>query len=156
MTTSHYFGQGSPSGRNPSTSRIAFIDCGAAVRIATAPGYRGTAADAHAAAAERDAAGPFEVVAADDARHRDHVAFARFDLVEQFLLAGQPEPASGLDLDALRSPSGLSVTTNALPFEQPGMDTRTESLGTGFSSCAEPVMLIVIKSRAIPYFICLF
>src|SRR5688572_8953534 len=45
------------------------------VRIATAPGYRGTAADAHAAPAERDAAGPFEVVAADDARDRDHVAF---------------------------------------------------------------------------------
>src|SRR6185503_20836673 len=90
------------------------------VHITTAAGHWSPAADAHAAAAERDAAGPFEVVASDDARHRDHVAFARFDLVEQFLLAGQSEPASGLDLDAL-----------ALAFGALGHDERAALRAAG-------------------------
>jgi hypothetical protein len=53
----------------------------------------------------------------------------------------------------VRSASGLSVTTKALPFEQPGMETRTESLGTGFSSCAAREMPILKSRTGIPYLI---
>ena len=41
-----------------------------------------------------------QVVLPDDAGDRDHVALARLDLVEELLLAGQPEPPARLDLDA--------------------------------------------------------
>src|SRR5688572_13586593 len=71
-----------------------------AVRILAGASDWGAAADPHAAATERDAAGACEVIAADDAGDGDHVAFARLDLVEEILLAGQPKPAASLDFDA--------------------------------------------------------
>jgi hypothetical protein len=70
------------------------------LRRAGAARDRRPAADADAAAAERDATRALQVILADDSCDRDHVALACLDLVEDLLLARQPEATADFDLDA--------------------------------------------------------
>ena len=80
---------------------------------------------------ERDASWPMEVVLADDTRHLDHEALAGLDLVEELFLAGQPEPAAGLDLDARALAFGALGHHERAAFRAAGDRHARRVLGDG-------------------------